>query len=157
MIYELGVNIFFREAFVRVTRDIIETKLWIFSIPQGQCGPEAFQIAGILFNQEINPFPGTRYGSLSDALVEISKILTSEKIAILWLDTGAIDSSNPPCRAIHCYFVFQDNPLQSFAIWDTPGAVFYDEADTRAKMIEAINLFKNDGGIELHVVPPLCI
>jgi hypothetical protein len=142
---------------VRITRDIIATKLRSFFIPQGECGQKAFEIAGILLNQEINPFPDTRYDSMTDALAEVANAVTHEKIAIMWLDTGAIDSSNPSYRAIHCYFVFQDNPLQSFAIWDTPGAVFYDEACTRAKIIESIALFKKDGGIALHVVPPRCI
>lgn len=138
---------------MRITRDIIATKLCNFFIPQGQCGQKAFQIASILLNQEIRPFPDTRYDSMNDVLAEISNALTNEKIAIIWLDTGVIDPSNPFYRAFHCYFVFQDNPLQSFAIWDKPGAVFYDDAVTRAKIIETID----HGGITLHVVPPPCI
>lgn len=139
---------------MRITRDIIETKLSNFFIPQRQCDQKAFQIASILLDQEIKSFPETRYNSISDVMAEISNALTNERIAIIWLDTGATDPSNPFHRALHCYFVFEDNPLQSFAIWETPGAVFYDDAYTKNKIVETINLFKDVG---LHVVPPSLI
>jgi hypothetical protein len=135
---------------MKITRDIIEMKLASFSIPQGQCDTKAFEIVGVLFNQDIKPFTAARYSSLSDTLLEISNALTKKKIVILWFDTGPIVPSNQKNRALHCYFVFQDNPLKSFTIWSTPGIEFREDAFTKDKIIETITLF---GVIKLHVVP----
>jgi hypothetical protein len=134
-----------------ITRDIVETKLSGFSIPYGHCGSKAFQIAGILLNQQIDPFPGTRYSSLNEALAAISCALAHRKLVIMWLDTGLLTQT---CRAIHCFFVYQDNPLQSFSIWDKPGPEFYDDNDTRYRMNDTIHRNQNFGGIELHFAPP---
>jgi len=143
-----------KEVCVKITQQSITSKLKNFYIPPGQCGGRAFEIASTLFNQDIRSFSEKRCNSLDDVLLEISNALMSEKIVILWLDTGAIDPKNPNYRGVHCYFVFEDKPLQSFAIWDAPGAKFYDDTYTKTKIVETIKLFINDGGIGLHVVPP---
>src|SRR5205823_4083416 len=127
------------------------------SIPQGECGEKAFEIAAILFNQAITKFPAAKYNSLPDVSTVVSDAVTHGSIAIAWLDAGAIDSSNPSYRAIHCYFIYQDKPLHSFAIWEAPRVEFYNEVDTRAKIIDSLELFKSNGGIDLHVVPPFQI
>ena len=121
-------------------------------IGQGECGAKAYEIASILFDQDIGKFPEERYKSLDDVLLEISNALMNEKIVIIWLDTGP-RILNPSYRAIHCYFVFEDQPLQSFAIWDSPGPQFYNDTYTKAKISKTIKLFP-DIGIGLHIVPP---
>jgi hypothetical protein len=124
-----------------------------FSIPQGECGTRAFEVASLLFEQEIKRFPGSRYASLPGAVTAISKAVSNEQIAIVWLDTGAADPKNLNFRAIHSFFAFEDSPLQSFAVWQTPGAEFYDEATTKAKIAETIGFTREQGGIEIHIVP----
>jgi len=86
---------------------------------------------------------------MSSVLAEILNALSNEKIAIIWLDTGAIDPSNPLYRAIHCYFIFQDDPLLSFSIWDKPGAEFYDDVYIMNKIFETIGRV----GIAMHIIP----
>ena len=138
---------------MKFTQQIITSKLKNFSIPNGQCGDKAFDIATILFNKTVSSSSEKRYNSLNDVLCEISKALKNDKIVIIWLETGPMDLQNPKYLGIHCYFVFDDNPLQSFAIWGTPGAKFYDDAYTGKKIVDTINFFQNEGGVALHVVP----
>lgn len=139
---------------MKITRGVIETKLRDFSIPNGECGQKAFEIANTLFDQEITGIVGTRYDSLSAVLAVISKAIKDDKIVIIWLDTGRKDPNNEKYRAIHCFFIFQDNPLQSFTVWPaTSGAKFIDDACTKAMIIETIKFTQELGGVELHVVP----
>jgi len=138
---------------MKLTKEIITSKLRNFCIPQTQCAEKAYEIASILFDQDIREFTPKRYYTLGDVLCEISNALRNEKIVIAWLHTGLVDPNNPTWGALHCYFVFEDQPLQSFTIWDSPGPAFYGEADTRNKIIETIGWYPVDG-IGLHVVPP---
>ena len=137
---------------MKITEQIIRSELKNFCIPQGECGRKAFEIASILFNKKIGVFDPKRCKSLDDVLLEISNALINEKIVIIWLDTGPKNPQNFNYRALHCYFVFEDSPLRSFSIWNTPGPEFYDCAYTRTKIDETIKLFLDDG-IGLHVVP----
>ena len=138
---------------MKVTKETITSKLSDFVIPQGTCGKNAFRIAEILFGQQIKPFGEERYNSVGAALDRISAAIANEQIAIIWFDTGRVKPGNETYRALHCYFVFETNPLEAFTVWDTPGAKFCDELAVREKIDEAVNLFRNDGGVALQVVP----
>jgi len=135
---------------VKITREIINEKLCNFSIPNGECGEKAFKIAGILLNQEIMPFPNTSFNSFEDMQAEVANSLKNEKIVIIWLETGPKDASNPSYRAMHCYFIFQADPLLSFTIWDNAGVDFLDEKHIIHKIKETMGYFHE---ITLHVVP----
>jgi hypothetical protein len=138
---------------MKLTQETIKEKLSDYSIPHGKCVTKAFEIVGLLFEQKITQVPGSRYATLSDALEVISKAILNKQIGILWIDTGPVDPANLYYRANHCYFVFQDKPLMSFAVWQNPGAEFYDEKATRDKIEETISFTKGLGGIEIHIVP----
>jgi hypothetical protein len=136
--------------FMTLTREIIESKLSDFMIPQGERGPKAFEIAGVLFNEQISPFSGNRFSSVPDALADISNALGNHNVSITWVDTGPMHADNQNYRALHCYFVFADDPWQCFSVWDSPGPVFYDADALTGKLVETIRLF---GGVEIHTVP----
>ncbi len=138
---------------MKLTEQTVKEKLSAFSIPQGECDTKAFEAASLLFEQEIKGFQGSRYASLHDALAAISRAISNNQMGILWVDTGPVNPANPNFRALPCYFAFQYNPLQSFAVWQTPGAVFYDEETTKAKIAETIRFTSEHGGIEIHMVP----
>ena len=136
---------------MKITEQIIESKLKNFSIPQGECAKKAFEIASILFDQEVSPFSEIQCHFLYEVLCIISGALAYEKIVIIWLDTGPIDPQNPGNRALHCYFIFEDKPLRAFAIWADSGVEFYDDAFMKENIVNTINLFDHVG---LHIVPP---
>ncbi|MGH9872857.1 MAG: hypothetical protein ACRD9S_10375 [Pyrinomonadaceae bacterium] len=138
---------------MKLTQADIVTKLAAFRIPQDECSFRAFEIASILCDETVDWFPGKRYGSPTDALAEISRVLANGKMVIAWLDTGSMEPNNPTYRAIHCYFVFGDHPLRCFSVWENPGPTFYDDTFLRQKIAEAANFFQDKGGVELHVVP----
>jgi hypothetical protein len=85
---------------VKFSKNIIETRLSHFAIPQGQCGESAFRIAEMLLGRAVIRAPGRRYASIADLLVQISAAVANEQLAIVWLDTGPVDPGNPNRRAI---------------------------------------------------------
>jgi hypothetical protein len=135
---------------MKLTQELITSKLSDLVIPQGECGLKAFEIAGILFDEPVNPFSGHTVSSVTDALVSISDAVANDRITIVWLDTGPMSPNNPNYRALHCYFVFDNDPLQCFSIWNSRGPVFYDGPHLTGKLVETIRLF---GSVELHAVP----
>ncbi len=140
---------------MKISKSIIVTKLSNYSIPNGQCGTMAFEIATILFSKKVDGYVAKVYGSLDDVFADVSKCLAREQIAILWLDSGLMDISNPHYHAIHCFFIFDENPLQSFTVWPSPGPQFLTEDEIREKITKSIAVFQSDGGIRIHFVPTI--
>jgi hypothetical protein len=131
------------------TEDFLRDKLKHFSIPQNECGNKVWEIATILFgtDEHIVPFLATEYHSKVEVIVAILKALENGKIGIIWLDTGLI---RPDQRAQHCFFVFENDPLRFFTIFQNPGPVFFNNIEDQID-----NTIRNaiDHVVRLHIVP----
>ena len=135
---------------MKFTKEIIDQKLSSFIIPQHECATKAWEIVTILFDKTITQFPESRSNSRKELLGIISKALSEYKIVILWLDTGAVSLPNPAYRAIHCIFIYDENPSRAFAIWDTPGVDYGEENRIISQIDSTLYCF---GSIGVHIVP----
>ncbi len=134
-----------------LTREFIESKLKDAFIANGTCGTRAFEVAGDLVGRKIKAFNRTEYSSSADVLKAVREAIKNESIAIVWLDTGWV-TEVPPERAIHCFFVFQENPLMMFTLYENPGPDYSGEDRLDEKVNETIaNII--DKCVGVHVIP----
>lgn len=132
-----------------ITKSDIESKLEGYSIRQGACFPKAFEVAGLLFSQQIAPCNDIRCASPQSVLDQIEQAIDLGKIVIFWPFSG-YENGNTRCPVFHCHFVFQKDPITSFTVWPNPGPEFFDEKQTVQKICDTIRDYKDIG---VHVVP----
>ena len=126
------------------TKETLKEKLSNETIQDGECGKRGFEIARLLTGQTDTP-TDPRPKSVDTALELMRNGAKEGGIVISWFESGYTERR--PVQ--HCYFVFDDTPVQSFTIWRS-GLEFLDEATTRQKLVATI---ERDGEVGIHVYP----
>jgi hypothetical protein len=113
---------------MKLTKEEVITKLGEYTCPQGECMRVAKEMMDELLEGENDVVNNQPFTDVNEVIVELKRCTDhTESLATIWPATGWDPKGNV---VYHSLIVFNTDPLQSVAAWES-GIEVYDEEQTK--------------------------